>query len=192
MIETELQSRPKQLLGYADFSQWQRILPSRVDMVSPFVDELMRFIAKFRAKDGSELEIEMAAQEALANAVVHGNQMDLEKRVYVTCGCALDGEVNLTIRDEGQGFKPDCVAGPHAPENHLRISGRGIHLMKTFMDEVLFEQGGSVVSMRKNPQRRLKHRRGLRSTWKSLLWRGSRSHAPVEIHLRGDSSSCWQ
>ena len=113
--------------------------------MSPFVDELMRFIAKFRAKDGSELEIEMAAQEALANAIVHGNQMDLEKRVYVTCGCALDGEVNLTIRDEGQGFKPDCVAGPHAPENHLRISGRGIHLMKTFMDEVLFEQGGSVV-----------------------------------------------
>ena len=181
MMQTELQSRSKQLLGYADSSQWRRILPSRVDMVSPFVDELMRYIAKFRAKDGSELEIEMAAQEALANAIVHGNQVDPEKRVYLTCGCALDGEVNLTVRDEGQGFKPDCVADPNAPENQLRISGRGIHLMKTFMDEVSFEQGGSVVRMRKNPQRRLKHRRGLRSTWKSLLWRERRSSAPGEI-----------
>ena len=165
---------------------------SRVAVVSPFVDELMRFIANFRPRDGSELEIEMAAQEALANAIVHGNQMDPEKRVYVTCGCALNGEVNLTVRDEGQGFKPDCVADPNAPENQLRISGRGIQIMKTFMDEVSFEQGGTAVRMRKNAQRRLKHRRGFRSAWKSLVWRERRSSAPREMHLRGDSSSCWQ
>jgi serine/threonine-protein kinase RsbW len=170
MTQRELQSRAEQV-PFADFVQWHRSLPSRLETVSPFLSELMRFIASFRAKDGSELEIEMAAQKALANAIVHGNQMDPGKHVYVTCQCLADGEVRLMVRDEGEGFEPDGVADTSPPNNQRRISGRGIHLMKTFMDEVSFEGGGSVLRMRKNAQPRVRRTPGFRSAWKSLLWR---------------------
>ncbi|WP_334270137.1 ATP-binding protein [Edaphobacter sp. HDX4] len=111
----------------------------------------MRFIGKFRTKDGSELDIELAVCEALVNAIVHGNELDPSKRVYVTCHCVMDGEVCISIQDEGPGFDPGCVPDPIAPENLLLTSGRGIYLMKMFMDEVSFRKRGSVVQMRKNP-----------------------------------------
>jgi serine/threonine-protein kinase RsbW len=109
----------------------------------------MCFIARFRNSDGSELDIEMALREALANAIVHGNQQDSHKCVYVACRCTTDGEVSITVQDEGQGFDADLIADPTTPENRLLTQGRGIYLMKTLMDEVRFEQRGAVVFMRK-------------------------------------------
>ena len=107
----------------------------------------MSFITKSRNKDESEADIEMAVIEALENAVVHGNCEDPHKRVYVTCRCAAEGEVSITVQDEGQGFDTGTLPDPTAPENRLRTSGRGIYLMKTLMDEVCFEKGGAVVHM---------------------------------------------
>jgi len=57
----------------------------------------MRFILKFRSADGSEIDIEMALDEALANAVMHGNGENPCKRVYVTCRCYVDGEVSMSL-----------------------------------------------------------------------------------------------
>jgi serine/threonine-protein kinase RsbW len=131
------------------FVQLRQTLPSRIPIISPFVEQLMRFIAEFRNRDGSELDIEMALREALANAIVHGNQQDSDKWVYVACRCTTDGEVSITVRDEGPGFDADSVADPTTPENRLLAQGRGIYLMKTLMDEVRFEQHGAVVFMRK-------------------------------------------
>lgn len=125
---------------------------SVVDNVSPSVDEIMRFIARFRDKDGSELDIELAIWEALVNAIVHGNKLDPRKRVYVTCRCGMDGEVCIAIQDEGPGFDPDCVPDPTTPGNLLHTSGRGIYLMKMFMDDVSFRKRGSIVQMRKKPK----------------------------------------
>jgi anti-sigma regulatory factor (Ser/Thr protein kinase) len=62
----------------------------------------------------------------------------------------LDGEVSITVRDEGRGFDSNAVPDPTSRENLLFTHGRGIYLMKTLMDEVSFEEGGSVVRMRKN------------------------------------------
>ena len=97
--------------------------------------------------DGSEFGIELALREALANAIVHGNQEDPHKRVYVVCRCSTDGEVSITIQDEGKGFSSGAVSDPTVPENRLLTHGRGIYVMKTLMDEVDFEQGGAVVHM---------------------------------------------
>lgn len=133
------------------FVELRNTLPTHVDIISPFVDQVMRFIARFRVADGSSLEIELALREALANAIVHGNQEDLQKRVYVKCRCMADGEVSITIEDEGQGFSQEAVPDPTSPDNRLRTHGRGIYLMRASMDEVHFENGGSVVHMRKNP-----------------------------------------
>ena len=124
-------------------------LPTDVEIVSPFVDLLMRFISRFRVADRGNFEIELALREALVNAIVHGNGEDPDKRVYVKCRCTTDGEVSITVEDEGNGFEHDAIPDPTSPDNRLRTNGRGIHLIRMLMDEVDFEQGGSVVHMRK-------------------------------------------
>lgn len=136
---------------FAPFIELRQSLPGQIKIISPFVDQLMRFIARFRCRDGSEVNIDLALREALANAIVHGNRKDPQKRVYVVCRCSTDGEVAIIVEDEGHGFDFDAVADPTTAENRLLKHGRGIHLMKTLMDEVRFEQGGTVVYMRKAP-----------------------------------------
>jgi serine/threonine-protein kinase RsbW len=109
----------------------------------------MRFILKFRSADGSEVDIEMAVREALANAVIHGNGESSRKHVHIECRCYTNGEVSITVRDEGPGFDTSAVPDPTTPEGRLFNHGRGIYLMKTLMDEVFFEESGTVVRMRK-------------------------------------------
>src|SRR5438309_9941402 len=96
----------------APFVELRQSLPSRVAVISPFTEQLMRFILNFRMADGSEIDIEMALLEALANAVIHGNGENSCKSVYVTCRCYMDGEVAITVRDEGPGFDSSSVGDP--------------------------------------------------------------------------------
>lgn len=132
------------------FVELQQSFPSKVAAISAFLDQLMRFVLHFRSADGSEIDIEMALREALVNAVIHGNGDDSCKSVYVTCRCYMDGEVSIMVRDQGRGFDSTAVPDPTSLENLLFTHGRGIYVMKTLMDEVSFEEGGSVVRMRKN------------------------------------------
>lgn len=149
MVHAQSPSTPLQNLRSVPFLELRQSLPSKVAAISPFSDQLMPFILRFRSSDGSEVDIEMALHEALANAVIHGNGENSCKRVYVTCRCYMDGEVSITIRDEGRGFNCSAVLDPTSLENRLSTHGRGIYLMKTLMDEVSFEEGGVVVMMRK-------------------------------------------
>jgi serine/threonine-protein kinase RsbW len=149
MVQTQSLSFLPRNAHSVPFAELRQSLPSRVGAISPFADQLMRFILKFRSADGTEADIEMALHEALANAVMHGNGENSCKRVYVTCRCYMDGEVSITVRDEGRGFDSNAVLDPTLLENLLFTHGRGIYLMKTLMDEVSFEEGGAVVMMRK-------------------------------------------
>ena len=149
MISARVASPASQSFSSAPFVGVRNTLPSDVDIISPFVDQLMRFITRFRGADENNLEIELALREALVNAVVHGNHNDPRKRVYVNCRCTTDGQVSITVEDEGNGFGHDAVPDPTSPDNRQRTHGRGIYLIRTLMDEVDFEQGGSVVHMRK-------------------------------------------
>jgi len=135
------------------FVELQQSLASRVEEISPFVEQLMEFIAPlsggFRHKEGPEVDVEISLREAVANAVIHGNHKNPQKRVHVTCHCTTDGELSLTIRDEGQGFDPFAIPNPTDRRNILLSHGRGILLMQALMDEVTFEENGTVVRMRK-------------------------------------------
>jgi len=150
MVNTQFLSLLPRNAHSVPFVELRQSLPSRVAAISSLVDQLMRFILKFRSADGSETDIEMALHEALVNAVVHGNGENSCKRVHVTCRCYMDGEVSITVRDQGKGFDSSALLNPTFRENLLLTHGRGIYLMKTFMDEVSFEEGGAVVMMRKN------------------------------------------
>src|SRR5437868_835234 len=124
----------------------ERSLPSEVGSISPFVDRLMLLIRKC-VPDG-ESEVEIALREALANAIIHGNHENPRKHVHVRFRCNPD-EVSIAVKDEGRGFDINEMPDPTAPENIGSGHGRGIYLMKAFMDEVRFEEDGVVVHMRK-------------------------------------------
>ena len=94
----------------------------------------------------------MALREALANAIKHGNGLDMAKRVHLEMDVK-DHTLRIRIRDEGTGFDPANVVDPLAPENRFKTSGRGIFYMKTFMDEVRFSRvdgGGMQIVLTKD------------------------------------------
>ena len=128
-------------------------MPSEVNAISPLVDRLMRLIEGSHCVAGQELAIEMALRESLNNAVVHGNRMDARKRVHVRCRCELGKGVSLIVSDQGKGFDPNAFNDSVATGNVLSEHGRGIHLMKSVMNEVSFARGGSEVRMWKELSR---------------------------------------
>ncbi len=80
-------------------------------------------------------EIGLAVRETVINAVLHGNRCDMNKKVLLTAEVRDSGLV-ISVKDEGEGFDPDCLADPLVPDNLLSESGRGFFLVKTCMDEV--------------------------------------------------------
>lgn len=83
--------------------------------------------------------IAMAVREAAVNAVLHGNAYDKHKRIHAAFETTSDSLI-IRISDEGPGLDPEGIPDPLAPENILRGSGRGIFLIRAFMDEVNFRQ----------------------------------------------------
>lgn len=145
--------RSTNISSSAPFVELHQSLASRAADISPFVDQVMRFIKLFMGKLGiakeTEEDIEIAVLEALANAVIHGNGEKPEKQVHLTCPCSMDGEVSIIVQDEGEGFDNRAIPDPTEPQGLLLTHGRGLDLMRTLMDEVSFEENGTVVRMRK-------------------------------------------
>ena len=92
--------------------------------------------------------IKLAIEEALVNAIKHGNGMDRTKCVRVSCRVAAE-RFEVHISDEGPGFDPDHVPDPTAPENLERPCGRGLLLMRHYMTEVAYHDCGRAVRMAK-------------------------------------------
>ena len=101
--------------------------------------------------------ISVAIRESVINAIKHGNRNDASKRVFVEFETESRGVPQLSIRvcDQGEGFDPEEVADPLAPENLLKSSGRGIFLIRNFMDDVQLQrapEGGMEIRMMKRVQ----------------------------------------
>jgi serine/threonine-protein kinase RsbW len=95
------------------------------------------------------MQVELALQEALANAIRHGCKGDPARQVQCVVNCDTEGEVVIVVRDPGSGFDAATVPDPLAGENVLKSSGRGIFLINQLMDEVAFKDGGRELRMRK-------------------------------------------
>jgi serine/threonine-protein kinase RsbW len=85
--------------------------------------------------DEDVMKIAMAVREAAINAVLHGNAYDPAKKVSLQFE-RTGGDLVITIKDQGKGIDLNAIPDPLAPENLLKTSGRGIFLIRSFMDEV--------------------------------------------------------
>ncbi|MBY0522712.1 MAG: ATP-binding protein [Gemmataceae bacterium] len=92
--------------------------------------------------------IKLALEEAMVNAIKHGNQLDRSKNVRIAYQVRAD-VFEITIADEGSGFDPEDVPDPTAPENLERCCGRGLMLMRHYMCEVSYNRRGNTVRMLK-------------------------------------------
>lgn len=117
-----------------DASIVEVILESKLQNVE-VAEEFARSVsAKSGFDEEGVFQIEMAVHEAVINAIHHGNKKDPLKKVHIKFLIFGDG-LEIHIRDEGEGFDPSKLPDPLAEENLLNISGRGIFLVRKFMDE---------------------------------------------------------
>ena len=126
---------------------------SKFDMVD-FVQVVSDRVAQLAGLDEDAVHwIGVAVRESVINAIKHGNREDYDKLVTVEftfTPVADPGELIVRVLDEGEGFDPQEVADPLAPENILKSSGRGIFFMRSFMDDVVLrrgDEGGMEVRM---------------------------------------------
>jgi serine/threonine-protein kinase RsbW len=89
-------------------------------------------------EEDDQHKIDMAVHETLINAIWHGNKNDPSKRVWMRFEIFSD-RLEIRVRDQGNGYDPNRLADPLANENILSVSGRGIFLIRTFMDEFRVE-----------------------------------------------------
>jgi serine/threonine-protein kinase RsbW len=127
---------------------YQLVLASKPEAV----EEIEKLAAEAANTAGFSQEeqdsLAIAVTEIANNAVIHGNKRDVRKKVFVNID-VVDAEVRLTIRDEGIGFNPDTLSNPLDPENLLRESGRGVFIVRSLMDDVVydFSKGGTQVTL---------------------------------------------
>lgn len=94
--------------------------------------------------------VQMAIEEAVSNAYRHGNENGSRGDVEITYHAGPD-EFQMEVRDNGKGFDVEAVPDPTAPENLEKACGRGLLLIRHYMSEVNFRDGGRTVVMRKHP-----------------------------------------
>ena len=127
-------------------------LASRYENID-LVDSIAESWREFCGFDETLTEhMTLAIREAAANAIKHGNKADPEKIAEVTFD--IDEEtITIRIEDQGEGFDPEDLPDPLAPENILKGTGRGIFLMRQLMDHVEFgfEDGSHVTMQKKLP-----------------------------------------
>lgn len=110
-------------------------LDSTLETVDSAEQTATRIAGQVGFGDDEIMQISMAVREACVNAVLHGNAYDPEKKVKLDFETT-SGSLVITIRDQGKGLDPAKIPDPLAPENLLKTSGRGIFLIRSFMDEV--------------------------------------------------------
>jgi serine/threonine-protein kinase RsbW len=110
-------------------------LDSTLETVDNAEQTASRIAAENGFDDDEIMRISMAVREAAVNAVLHGNAYDPGKKVELEF-TRTGQDLIITIRDQGKGLDPAAIPDPLAPENLMKTSGRGIFLIRSFMDEV--------------------------------------------------------
>lgn len=123
-------------------------IPSDTAEGQRLIKELLTQLEKAKWASHDSFGIHLAAEEAIVNAIKHGNKQDPNKSVHVDIRVGKE-EVLIHITDEGPGFNPEAVPDPTLDENLDIPSGRGVMLIKAYMTDVQYNEQGNSVRMTK-------------------------------------------
>jgi serine/threonine-protein kinase RsbW len=134
------------LISHMESAKQAIRLPSAVTEIR-HVQAAVQQAMKHFGYDGDDcFAVRLALEESLINAIKHGNRFDPQRSVHVRFDVS-PRRVRISVRDEGRGFDPAVVPDPTAEENLTKPNGRGIMLMRTYMDEIRFTARGREVIM---------------------------------------------
>lgn len=137
------------MMPFCSTCEFTMTIPADPAAIPALADGVTHVLQEKQWSEKDVMAVELALQEAVANAIRHGCGGDPTKQLQCSVTCDESGEVVITVRDPGEGFDHTAVANPLDPENILKPSGRGIFLINGLMDEVHFADGGRQVQMRK-------------------------------------------
>lgn len=134
-----------------EHQSWQHdyTLPSERGASRVVLDELLSKLGSFGWEQSDIFGVHLAAEEAIVNAILHGNQLDPEKKVLVACEVS-PRHVRIRVTDEGPGFKPDTVPDCTREDRLDMPGGRGLLLMRSFMTTIEYNDRGNSVLLEKD------------------------------------------
>jgi len=129
-------------------------IPSQRSLIPGVASAILRNLEDmgYSLSPTERFSIPLAIDEALLNAIEHGNHDDPGKNVTIVCRIT-EGCLEVTVEDEGEGFDPRSVPDPTAPEQMAMTRGRGLFLIRNYMDEVRFNERGNRITMLKYNRR---------------------------------------
>jgi len=128
--------------------RYDRVIASDPVAARQVLDEMLAQLERQHWQQRDIFAVHLATEEALVNAICHGNGSDARKKVHVVC--LLGGDrVRIEITDEGRGFNPAVLPDPTCDDHLHTPCGRGVMLMKAFMSRVEFNKRGNRVTMEK-------------------------------------------
>jgi len=129
---------------------WQcdRVIPSDAAVGRRLLDDVLEQLDILHWSRRDIFGVYLAVEEALTNAILHGNAMDAGKHVQFSCRISPE-KIRVEITDEGPGFDPDRLPDPTAPDRLECPGGRGVLLMRAFMSHVEFRDRGNHVVLEK-------------------------------------------
>jgi len=134
-------------------------LPSDLKIIPATTRDIIKKIKSNDISEDDLFDIRLALEEALINAIKHGNKQDRNKNVLLKITIN-PGKATMQIKDEGEGFDYEKLASPVEPNNLKKPYGRGVFLIKKLMDSVEFFDGGSGIKMVKLMKQHLSKPKG--------------------------------
>ena len=123
-----------------------KTLPSRLDIVPDFLSEIVSHLKQNQLEEQKIFEIKLCLEEALVNAIKHGNKFD--EKLSVMTKIKIESEfIEVVVKDQGKGFDPENIEDPTTEKNLCKLCGRGVFLIKEQMDKVEFLDGGRRLKM---------------------------------------------
>jgi len=128
--------------------RYDRVIANDPSLARKVLDEMLAELEAQHWQQRDIFAIHLATEEALVNAIRHGNHGDPEKHLHIVCSLASD-RILIEISDEGRGFDPAKVPDPTCDDQLHTPCGRGVMLMKAFMSRVEYNARGNAVTMEK-------------------------------------------
>jgi serine/threonine-protein kinase RsbW len=127
-------------------SPWQLEIANTMQAAERLCGELLEKAKRQGFHEADRFAIHLALEEAFVNAVQHGNQSDPKKKIFVRYSVTPD-RFDVTVSDQGPGFNPNTLPDPRDPENLCKSSGRGVLLIRAYMDQVEYNPKGNQIRM---------------------------------------------
>lgn len=124
-------------------------IPSEIKYIREVSSKILLDIEPYKVNEDRLFDIKLCVEEAIRNAIVHGNRSNRKLSVKIFYQIENEG-INIEVEDEGKGFDYKRLPDPTESDNIMRNSGRGVYLIRKLMDEVEFSETGNKIKMVKH------------------------------------------